>query len=86
MVYAHQHPFTVSAKKIAGISKSAPRQTVKEKCYLCDVMHHNVMLASYQVYLNPMAVVRHAYKSVEYNFTSIRLILSGNRAPPSQQS
>jgi hypothetical protein len=86
MVYAHQHPFTGSAKKTANISRSAPRQVVKEKCYLCDVMHHNTMLASYQVYLNPVAVAGHAYKSVEYHFASIRLILSGDRAPPSHQS
>jgi hypothetical protein len=86
MVYAHQHPITGSEKKIIDISGSAPRQIVKEKCQLCDVMHHNAMLASYQVYLNPVAVVGHTYKSIEYNFTSVRLILSGDRAPPSRQS
>jgi hypothetical protein len=86
MVYSHQHTGRHFTGKTFGTAKTAPHQTVKEKCDLCDVMHHNAMLASYQVYLNPEAVAVQIYKSTDYSFTNIRLILAAGRAPPSQQS
>jgi hypothetical protein len=82
MVYAHQHNVVKSAAKSSGILKNIPHQTVSEKCYLCDVMHHNAMVTNTQVYLNPVAVAGHVFKNVAYSFTSIQLILSGGRAPP----
>ena len=82
MVYAHQHNIIKSTVKSTYIPKNVPQQTISEKCYLCDVMHHNAMVTNTQVYLNPVKVVGHVFKNVDYNFTSIQLILSGGRAPP----
>jgi hypothetical protein len=82
MIYAHQHNIVKRTAKTYRISKNIPQQTVKEKCYLCDAMHHNVMATTSQVYFNPVAVVGYIFKSVEYNFRSIQLILSSGRAPP----
>jgi len=82
MVNAHQHNVISNTGKTNNISKNIPQQTVKEKCYLCDVMHHHVMVTTSQVYVNPVMAVSLVFKNVEYNFTSIQLILSGGRAPP----
>jgi len=82
MIYAHQHNIGYSTDKIYNVSKNIPHQTVTEKCYLCDVMHHNAMVASHQVYFNPSVVAGHVFKSFQYSFTSIQLILSCGRAPP----
>ena len=82
MVYAHQHNVVSNTGKAYNISKNIPQQTVKEKCYLCDVMHHHVMVTISQVYFNPVVVASHIFKKTEYNFTSIQLTLSGGRAPP----
>ncbi len=87
MVYAHQHPGApVNAKQFAVSKTLARHQTIKEKCDLCDVMHNTAMLASYQVYLNPVHVAGHVYKTIGYNFTSTGLIAAGGRGPPSHQS
>jgi len=82
MVYAHQHNISNGATKTHGISKNITQQTVKEKCYLCDVMHHNAMVAGVALHVNPVKVIGHVFKSFEYSFTNIRLVLSGDRAPP----
>jgi len=82
MVYAHQHNIVKNTVKSSCFPKNIPQQTVSEKCYLCDVMHHNAMVTNTQVYLNPVAVAGHVFKNVAYSFTSIQLILSGGRAPP----
>ncbi|HEY5325400.1 MAG TPA: hypothetical protein VIJ27_00225 [Mucilaginibacter sp.] len=82
MVYAHQHKVVKSIGHSSFIPKNTRQQTVSEKCYLCDVMHHNAMVTNVQVYLNAVTVVGHVFKNVAYSFTSIQLILSGGRAPP----
>jgi hypothetical protein len=83
MVYAHQHPVAATGK-VYNITKNATPAgpTFKEKCDLCDVMHHNAMMASYQAYFNPVAIINHTFKSFKYRFTSFRLKPSGGRAPP----
>jgi hypothetical protein len=83
MVYGHQHNTGKSLPQNHSSSKNIQQQTVKEKCYLCDVMNHNTMVITTQVYFTPATVTLHAFKSVEYSFTSIQLIISGGRAPPS---
>lgn len=82
MVYAHQHNTAGSSGKICVATKNQTQQTLTEKCRLCDVMHHNVMVMGGQTYFAPVAVIGHVYKSCDYNFTSLQLILSGGRAPP----
>jgi hypothetical protein len=82
MVYSHQHNITFGKVKTFHISKNKTQTTVKEKCELCDVMHHNVMVTTVQVYFTPVSAIGHVFKGFEYNFTSIQLILSCGRAPP----
>jgi hypothetical protein len=82
MVYAHQHTISVNTIKVYGTAKGQPRQVVTEKCSLCDVMHHNTMVNTAQVYSTPVVISTHFYKVFNYTFTSIQLILSGGRAPP----
>jgi hypothetical protein len=82
MVYSHQHNTNPASVKTHSLSKDIRQQTIKEKCYLCDVMNHNTMVINTQVHLSPVTVACHFFKSVPYNFTSIQLILSGGRAPP----
>ena len=82
MVYAHQHKVINVNAVSHNIYKNFPQKTVSEKCYMCDVMHHNSMVAMSYTYLNAVIVAGHVFKSFEYNFTSIQLILSGGRAPP----
>ena len=82
MVFAHQHPDSVASPKIYSFSKTASHQIVKEKCYMCDVMHHNAMMASYQVYLNPVPFIAHFFTVYEYKFSAVKLISAGGRAPP----
>lgn len=82
MVYSHQHHITVGKVKPYSISKNKTQTTVTEKCELCDVMHHNVMVTSVQVYFTPAIATSYVFKGFEYNFTSIQLILSSGRAPP----
>ena len=82
MIFAHQHNVAPTAVKSYKVANDQPKQTVKEKCDLCDVMHHNVMLAYYQVYFNPVNLTSDVFYPCYYNFTSIQLILAGGRAPP----
>jgi hypothetical protein len=82
MVFSHQHNNTKSVIQTYNISKNITLPTVKEKCYLCDVMNHNTMVVAAQVYLDPVTVAGHVFENVKYSFTSIQLILSGGRAPP----
>jgi len=83
MVFAHQHNLVNYPSKNYSFTKSLHQQTVTDKCSLCDVMHHNAMEINSLVYFNPIAVSFHVFKNVEYGFTSIQLILSCGRAPPS---
>jgi len=82
MIYAHQHHLIKGSSKTTSICTKLPGQTVAEKCYLCDVMHHNVMTITVQPYLNPVRVCNHFFTCFEDTFTSIQLNISGGRAPP----
>lgn len=81
MVYSHQHAL------IKGITKhnhlAEGRQTVKEKCLMCDAMHHTDAVAvSNTSFLIPLVTSDHVFKPGDYDFISIALILSAGRAPP----
>jgi hypothetical protein len=82
MIYAHQHNLTANTSPKYNISKNLSRPTVTEKCALCDAMHHNLMVKGSQAYFEHVKITGYIFKSCEYNFTSISLILSGGRAPP----
>ncbi|UOE49498.1 hypothetical protein MTO98_00235 [Mucilaginibacter sp. SMC90] len=81
MVYSHQHAL------IKGITKHSQtaegHQTVKEKCLLCDAMHHtDAVTVSNNTFLVPLLTSDHVFKAGDYDFVSIALILSAGRAPP----
>ncbi|MGZ3872719.1 MAG: hypothetical protein ACXVJD_07360 [Mucilaginibacter sp.] len=81
MLYSHQH------KPVRGdiysAAKHQPGQIVTDKCQLCDAMHHNGMNLTVEADYHAVTLTSCIYKSPVYNFTSLALILSGGRAPPS---
>ena len=82
MIYAHQHNIVNGTAKIISVAKNSSRQTVTEKCQLCDVMHHNVMVKANTIHFNPVTATSHVFKTFNYSFTSIQLILASGRGPP----
>jgi len=82
MVYSHQHKLNKGTEQASSTNKQQPRQTLSEKCQLCDAMHHTSMVIGSQVVISPVLVTTHVYKTSKYYFTSLALILSGGRAPP----
>jgi hypothetical protein len=83
MIYGHQHFTSQTTGKIYNSRNAVSKQTIKEKCYLCDVMHHNSMVKTSQVFSVSIVAIDHIFKKAEYPFKSIQLILSIGRAPPS---
>jgi hypothetical protein len=82
MVYAHQHKLIQGTKHNYSLNQQQARQTLTEKCQLCDAMHHNSMVISGRVNFTPVVIEDYVYISPEYSFTSLALILAGGRAPP----
>jgi hypothetical protein len=82
MIYAHSHNVFSTTGRVYAFSKSLPHQTVQEKCYLCDVMHHNNMVISGHVFFNDMAASAYLYRIFHYNFNGARTAHSSSRAPP----
>jgi len=83
MVYAHQHNIV---KKVhlhtVQDSHNSSHELVKEKCALCDSMHHYAMEL-----LNPGSGQSYVTTTILpvspiYEFQSLALILSPGRAPP----
>lgn len=84
MVYAHQHN---QIKNVHSASqhdcKNSSHLIVKEKCQLCDSMHHTTMeLPGPAQYHAVFTTTDRVYISPQYEFTSIALILAAGRAPP----
>jgi hypothetical protein len=78
MVFAHQH-----YKQETNLSLNKFHIPVlKENCAVCDVMHHNHMFISQQVYFTPAVVVMFNYQDKKSEVTYIQLILASGRAPP----
>ena len=82
MVYAHQHKLIQGAEQTHSVKQQQPKQTLTEKCQLCDAMHHNSMVNHSVSYFTPVVITDHFYKKGQYNFVSIALILSAGRSPP----
>ena len=83
MVYAHQHLNCNTADRHYKIAKSLPSTTtIKEKCAVCDAMHYNSMVGVNSAVVNCFFAFDHIYKTFQYGFKSISLILAGGRAPP----
>ena len=83
MVYAHQHVAVSHTNKVAWHNtNNQPKETLTENCRLCDAMHHSTMALNSPVYFAPVIVSNYTYKTNEYAFISIALILSAGRSPP----
>jgi hypothetical protein len=82
MVYAHQHHITKGKIKFSVTSGKSSQQTVREKCNLCDAMHHTTMIAGESFHLSNTGFKIPAYTPFEYKFTSIQIVLAAGRAPP----
>lgn len=83
MVFAHQHNITKSihASNCDDCHNTA-KQTFKEKCALCDSMHHTNMELLSNVYHTQFVSVDRVFITFQYDFKSIALILSQGRGPP----
>jgi hypothetical protein len=83
MVFAHQHNITKSihASNCSDCHNTA-KQTFKEKCALCDSMHHTNMELLSNTYYTPFFSINHVFVTYQYDFKSIALILSSDRGPP----
>ncbi|AYL98212.1 hypothetical protein [Mucilaginibacter celer] len=80
-VYSHQHALIKGITKHSHIA--ADRQTIKEKCLLCDAMHHaDAVVLTNKLFLIPLVPSTHVFKQGDYNFVSLALILAAGRAPP----
>jgi hypothetical protein len=83
MVYAHQHYINKNAHSLVCHSaKSSSQPTVSEKCPLCDSMHHVNMEMANHISYHMVDSADFIFKTFEYDFISIALILSPGRAPP----
>jgi hypothetical protein len=80
MVYAHQHHAKIHA---VVVNKKPFPPTVKERCDLCDAMHHNVMLPGVQPQLPVIYSMSYFhFVASEQGFVPIGLVLASGRAPP----
>ena len=78
MIFTHTH------YKQGNIitSTKAGLPVLKDKCDVCDVMHHTHMLLSQHVYFTPVVAVLCHYQYKKSNVTLIQLVLASGRAPP----
>ena len=82
IVYSHQHQHHTIGSAITKASHQSSRQTISEKCQLCDAMHFNHMALMPQVCAQAEQVSYHLFAVECYGFVSLSLILSSGRAPP----
>ncbi|SDP99596.1 hypothetical protein SAMN05428975_5081 [Mucilaginibacter sp. OK268] len=83
VVYTHQHLLVKTTGSVyATADHSHQQQTVKEKCYLCDAMHHQAAVIDQAFCLVPQVATLHFFKASDYSFVSIALVLAAGRAPP----
>jgi hypothetical protein len=83
MVYTHQHLLVKGVYKTTHINtKDHSQQTVKEKCYMCDAMHHQVAIVNTPFHFSPQVAEVYFFIPVTYNFVNIGLVLAAGRAPP----
>ncbi|WP_462267095.1 hypothetical protein [Mucilaginibacter sp.] len=80
LIYAHQHH---AKAHVVEVQKKPFTSVVKERCDLCDAMHHTVMLPGTTPHLPSLfsSAYRH-FVANEFHFTPIGLILASGRAPP----
>jgi len=77
MVFAHQH---YKGNNISSSKSTNP--VLKERCDVCDAMHHTHMLISQHVYFTPAIAVLCHYQYKKADVKLIQLVLASGRAPP----
>jgi hypothetical protein len=82
MVYTHQHHSLKGVLKTVSVKSPHSPQTIKEKCDMCDAMHHNFVLVDNALYPTHQPVAIHLFKACNYDFISYSLVLAAGRAPP----
>ena len=78
MVFAHQH---YKHGNIISATKSG-LPVFKEKCNVCDAMHHTSMLLTQHVYFTPIVALKCHYQYKKSDVALIQLVLASGRAPP----
>jgi hypothetical protein len=76
--FTHQHPVV----KISLSKNTSSGQTLKEKCYVCDAMHHTYMAVFAQATPSVFSTVIHTPYDRQHDYVGIALILSAGRSPP----
>lgn len=77
LVFSHTHK---QGSMVAVTKDHAP--TFKERCDVCDAMHHTHMLVTQQVYFTPLVAVQCHYIFKPTGVQLIQLVLASGRAPP----
>ncbi|GAB3923535.1 hypothetical protein [Mucilaginibacter myungsuensis] len=78
IVFSHTH---YRIGKVITAPKSATA-TVKEKCDICDVMHHTHAEIVEHAYFTPVAAILCHYTFKQTDVKLIQLVLASGRAPP----
>ncbi|QXV66380.1 hypothetical protein FPZ42_04580 [Mucilaginibacter achroorhodeus] len=83
MVFAHQHHVNKHVHQLSQSDKHNPdKQILKEKCEVCDSMHHDFMELFKPQFALHFSKTDRVYTFKQYHFQSIGLILASGRAPP----
>jgi hypothetical protein len=79
--FSHQHLSDFKLRPVTA-KHDAAGQTVKEKCYVCDAMHH----ISMAIFTDAAPALHVTDADTQYtrqhNYQGIALILSADRGPP----
>ena len=81
MAVVHQH-VPGYTQRVYQTSKQYPQQTVAEKCYVCDMMHHTQMALFSDVPAIPHYTISDTQYKCQHDYIGIALILSAGRSPP----
>ena len=81
MAVLHQH-VPGYTERVSQTSNKAPQQTVTEKCYVCDMMHHTQMAIFTDAVVAANVVVCDTQYKRQHDYIGIALILSAGRSPP----
>src|SRR5476651_2179882 len=81
IAFSHQHKADLASH--SSLTKNATSgQTVKEKCYVCDTMHHTYMAIFTNAVPQVHVITIDTPYSREHDYKGIALILSAGRSPP----
>jgi len=80
MAVVHQH--LPGPQRAYQVSKNQPQQTVAEKCYVCDMMHHTQMALFTDAPVVPHYTISDTQYKCQHDYVGIGLILSAGRSPP----